>query len=64
MFLYSSLSENAKGLNRDERVNLVLSTIADLRSEYISLKQEVASIDRRRKRARKKQRLGKHTAIP
>ena len=60
---FLDLTDPSKQLDRDERVNLVLSTISDLRSVYIQLKQEVASIDRRRKRARKKQRLGMKTIL-
>ena len=44
-------------LEGEARVNFLLSKIADLRGVYMQLKQEVASIDRRRKRHRKKQRL-------
>ena len=52
-------TEEGRYLEGEARVNFLLSKIADLRAIYTQLKQEVASIDRRRKRHRKKQRLGK-----
>ena len=51
------VSDEGDYLEGEARVNFLLSKIADLRGVYMQLKQEVASIDRRRKRHRKKQRL-------
>lgn len=41
------------------RINLIMSRMADLRKAYHDVKGELAAIDRRRKKLRRKEREGK-----
>ena len=45
----------------DERVAIIQKQLSELRKIYMQLKAEVASIDRRRKKFRRKEREGKIT---
>lgn len=42
-----------------ERISFLQEKLQDIRNHYLSLKSEVASIDRRRKRMKKKERESK-----
>lgn len=41
------------------RINVLMSRLTDLRKAYHSVKAELAAIDRRRKKLRRKEREGK-----
>lgn len=43
-------------MNSLERISFLQEKLQDIRNHYLSLKSEVASIDRRRKRMKKKER--------
>lgn len=43
---------------QDERIALLQSRMAEMRKIYHQLKQEVANIDRKRKRAKRREREG------
>lgn len=43
-------------MNGLERISFLQEKLQDIRNHYLSLKSEVASIDRRRKRMKKKER--------
>lgn len=51
------ITELAK-LNSDERINTMLQRMDDLRKLYQQLKQEVSWIDKKRKRAKRKEQEG------
>ena len=48
--------DSAEELARDQRIAILQSRISEIRKIYMELKSEVALIDRRRKRARRKER--------
>lgn len=43
---------------QDERISLLQARMAEMRKIYHQLKQEVANIDRKRKRAKRREREG------
>lgn len=47
-----------------ERIAFLQDKLQEIRKYYMSLKSEVASIDRRRKRLKKKEREGKLSCMP
>lgn len=46
-----------------EKIAFLQAKLQDIRNHYLSLKSEVASIDRRRKRMKKKERESKFSVI-
>ncbi len=46
-------------MSSTERISFLQEKLQEIRKYYMSLKSEVASIDRRRKRLKKKEREGK-----
>lgn len=46
-------------MNSTERISFLQDKLQEIRKYYLSLKSEVASIDRRRKRLKKKEREGR-----
>lgn len=50
-------------MNSLERISFLQEKLQDIRNHYLSLKSEVASIDRRRKRMKKKERESESLAI-
>lgn len=50
-------------MNSLERISFLQEKLQDIRNHYLSLKSEVASIDRRRKRMKKKERESKSLII-
>ena len=51
-------AEEGKYLEGEDRISYLMSKITDLRKIYMGLKAEVACIDRRRKRHKRKEREG------
>lgn len=51
-----STSADLEKMNSLERISFLQEKLQDIRNHYLSLKSEVASIDRRRKRMKKKER--------
>lgn len=49
-------SADLEKMNSLERISFLQEKLQDIRNHYLSLKSEVASIDRRRKRMKKKER--------
>lgn len=47
-----------------ERISFLQEKLQEIRKYYLSLKSEVASIDRRRKRLKKKEREGEEASPP
>jgi hypothetical protein len=60
-FFFSA--EDGKFLEGEDRINYLMGKINDLRKIYMGLKNEVACIDRRRKRHRRKEREGMSAPI-
>lgn len=54
------LTDDAKFLKGDKRIEFLFNRIKELRSIYMSIKAQVAGIERKRKRARRREREGKH----
>ena len=52
-------TEQGKYLEGEMRITFLMEKIQEIRKVYMQLKSEVASIDRRRKRHRRKERHGK-----
>ena len=52
-------SEEGKYLEGNERISFLVDKVQEIRKIYMSLKAEVACIDRRRKRARRRERESK-----
>ena len=52
--------DSAEELERDQRISVLQTRIIEIRKVYMELKAEVALIDRRRKRARRKEREGEN----
>ena len=50
-----TLSEEGKYLEGEERISFLVEKIGEIRKIYMGLKSEVACIDRRRKRPRRKE---------
>lgn len=50
-------------MNSLERISFLQEKLQDIRNHYLSLKSEVASIDRRRKRMKKKERESESLVI-
>lgn len=50
------LSADLEKMTSLERISFLQEKLQDIRNHYLSLKSEVASIDRRRKRMKKKER--------
>ena len=50
------LPADLEKMNSLERISFLQEKLQDIRNHYLSLKSEVASIDRRRKRMKKKER--------
>uniref|UniRef100_A0A7N6A0P0 ARID domain-containing protein n=1 Tax=Anabas testudineus TaxID=64144 RepID=A0A7N6A0P0_ANATE len=51
-------------MSSTERISFLQAKLQEIRKYYMSLKSEVASIDRRRKRLKKKEREGTSSSIP
>lgn len=51
-------------MSSSERISFLQEKLQEVRKYYLTLKSEVASIDRRRKRLKKKEREGEGTAAP
>lgn len=49
-------------MSSTERISFLQDKLQEIRKDYLSLKSEVASIDRRRKRLKKKEREGEEAA--
>ena len=60
MFIY--FVEEGKYLEGDARIDFLLEKINEMRKIYMNLKSEVACIDRRRKRHRRKQKESQRRA--
>lgn len=58
LFLY--LAEEGKYLEGEDRITFLINKIQDIRKIYMGLKAEVACIDRRRKRAKRKEKLSEY----
>lgn len=54
--LFWFLSADLEKMSSLERISFLQEKLQDIRNHYLSLKSEVASIDRRRKRMKKKER--------
>lgn len=50
-------------MNSLERISFLQEKLQDIRNHYLSLKSEVASIDRRRKRMKKKERESESVSL-
>lgn len=57
-FLIFSSSDELDSMSSSERISFLQDKLQEIRKYYMSLKSEVASIDRRRKRLKKKEREG------
>jgi len=57
--VFSMISEECKYLESEDRIKFLMGKIQDIRKLYMQLKSEVACIDRRRKRQRRKLHDGK-----
>lgn len=55
-FFFSFCSADLEKMSSLERISFLQEKLQDIRNHYLSLKSEVASIDRRRKRMKKKER--------
>lgn len=55
-FFFVLLPADLEKMNSLERISFLQEKLQDIRNHYLSLKSEVASIDRRRKRMKKKER--------
>lgn len=55
LFFFFMVADLEK-MNSLERISFLQEKLQDIRNHYLSLKSEVASIDRRRKRMKKKER--------
>lgn len=56
-------SADLEKMNSLERISFLQEKLQDIRNHYLSLKSEVASIDRRRKRMKKKERESESLVI-
>lgn len=56
MFFFVFVPADLEKMNSLERISFLQEKLQDIRNHYLSLKSEVASIDRRRKRMKKKER--------
>lgn len=54
----SSSADELDNMSSQERISFLQDKLQEIRKYYMSLKSEVASIDRRRKRLKKKEREG------
>lgn len=59
-FIFSHAADLEK-MNSLEKISFLQEKLQDIRNHYLSLKSEVASIDRRRKRMKKKERESEST---
>lgn len=61
IFTFSNLSLNVADpdLDPNQRIEVLESKLQELRKAYLSLKQELSSIDKRRKKLRRREREGK-----
>uniref|UniRef100_A0A7N6AQ65 ARID domain-containing protein n=1 Tax=Anabas testudineus TaxID=64144 RepID=A0A7N6AQ65_ANATE len=57
-------SDELDSMSSTERISFLQAKLQEIRKYYMSLKSEVASIDRRRKRLKKKEREGTSSSIP
>lgn len=55
-FFFLFVPADLEKMNSLERISFLQEKLQDIRNHYLSLKSEVASIDRRRKRMKKKER--------
>lgn len=55
---FFSLLDELDNMNSTERISFLQEKLQEIRKYYMSLKSEVATIDRRRKRLKKKDREG------
>jgi molecular chaperone GrpE (heat shock protein) len=53
------LTADLENMTSAERITILQEKLQEIRKHYLSLKSEVASIDRRRKRLKKKERESK-----
>lgn len=58
LIFVSSSSDELDSMSSTERISFLQEKLQEIRKYYMSLKSEVASIDRRRKRLKKKEREG------
>lgn len=58
-FLFFPLADELDNMSSTERISFLQEKLQEIRKYYMSLKSEVATIDRRRKRLKKKDREGK-----
>lgn len=56
-------SDDLDSMTSAERISFLQDKLQEIRKYYMSLKSEVASIDRRRKRLKKKEREGEHCML-
>lgn len=64
VFAMSSTPADLEKMTSLERISFLQEKLQDIRNHYLSLKSEVASIDRRRKRLKKKDRESESSALP
>lgn len=62
-FLLLFFTAELDNMSSTERISFLQKKLQEIRKYYMSLKSEVASIDRRRKRLKKKEREGKFVFI-
>lgn len=58
LIFVSCSSDELDSMSSTERISFLQEKLQEIRKYYMSLKSEVASIDRRRKRLKKKEREG------
>lgn len=56
--LLTGFADELDNMSSTERISFLQEKLQEIRKYYMSLKSEVASIDRRRKRLKKKEREG------
>lgn len=60
---YFKLTADLENMTSAERISILQEKLQEIRKHYLSLKSEVASIDRRRKRLKKKERESKYFSL-
>lgn len=55
---FTDFADELDNMSSTERISFLQEKLQEIRKYYMSLKSEVASIDRRRKRLKKKEREG------
>lgn len=55
---FPDFADELDNMSSTERISFLQDKLQEIRKYYLSLKSEVASIDRRRKRLKKKEREG------